>query len=161
MSLGNRIILTPDRGYPLEGVINTGETPSPGTIVQIDPTQATQGGRFVWKIYDRAADGDRPAGPFIVLREDIGQGKTMTDAYVAGTHCFGFVPLPGCQLNLLYKNESGTTDDVTAGVLFIVDDASGKVTLTTGSPQTEVAMALEAVVDPVADTLVHSIWTGH
>ena len=160
MAKGNRIIITPDRGYKVEGIIAAGETPSPGTILQIDPTVAVQGNRHTWKIYDRGADGDRPAGPYIVLCEDMLQGKTTSDAYAAGARAFGFVPLPGCELNLLFKNVSGTADDVVAGDMFIVDDGTGKVIVTTGSPESEPAMALEAVTDPTADTLVWSIW-GH
>jgi len=161
MASGNRIVVTPDRGYPVEGIVNTGETLYPGMIVQIDPTQSQVGGRWIMKIYNRDADGDRPAGPFIVVCEDLKQGKTTSDTYTAGERMQGFVPLPGCELNLLYKNVAGTADDVSLGNLFIVDDGTGKVIVTTGSPETEVAMALEAVTDPTADTLVHSIWSGY
>lgn len=163
MSLGNRIILTPDRGVPVEGFHTSGETFYPGMIAQIDPTVTSQGNKLAWKVYDRGADGDRPAGPHIVITEDLLQGKTISDAYdtTSGTRLFGFIPWAGCQLNLLFKNVSGTADDVAAGDLFIVDDGTGKVIVTTGSPECEVAMALEAVTDPTADTLVHSIWSGH
>ena len=158
MARGSRIILTPDRGFRVEGIIAAAQTPKPGQIVQIDPTVALQGGRQTWKLYDRAADGDRPAGPHIVLTEDMLQGKTTTDAYAAGDKAFGFIPLSGCELNLLFMNVAGTADDVLAGDLFIVDDTTGKVIVTTGSPQNEVAMALEALTDPTADTLLWSVW---
>lgn len=158
MSLGNRIVLTPVRGYPIEGVVNTGETFYPGMIVQLDPTQATIGNRYVHALYNRSADGDRTAGPAVIVREDLSQGKTMSDSYAAGEHFFGFIPLSGCELNLLYKNVTGTADDVLAGDVFIADDGTGKFIVTTGTPQDELAMALEAVTDPTADTLVHSIW---
>jgi len=143
-------------------------------IVQIDPTQPLQGGRQAWKIYSRDADGDRPKGPFIVLKEDIGQGKaaagvasSATDsaghAYdtSSGTRLFGFVPLPGCELNLMIKNVAGTADDIAAGDLLIPDSGTGKMIVTTGSPETEPAMALEAVTDPTEDKLVWCIWTGY
>lgn len=161
MSRRNKIILTPDRGIPVQGIINAGETPYPGTVYQIDPTQSTRGGRHIWKVFTRGADGDRPAGPHIVLTEDRNQGKTISDAYAAGEWAFGFIPFAGCELNLLFKNVSGTADDVVAGDLFIVDTTTGKMIVTTGTPECEVAMALEAVTDPTADTLVWSIWTGH
>lgn len=160
MSKGNRIVLTPDRGYPVEGIINAAETPKPGTCYQIDPTQAVQGNRNVWKVYTTGTDGARPKGPMIILTEDILQGKTMTDAYAAGDRAFGFVPLPGCELNLLHLNVAGTADDVAAGDKLIVDDTTGKWFTTTGSPQTEPAMAMEAVVDPTADSLMWCIWSG-
>ena len=170
---GNRIVVTPDRGYDVEGYLASGETVYPGMIVQIDPTQSLVGGRHAWKIYSRDADGDRPKGPFIVLKEDIGQGKaaagvassnsnSLGDAYAtsSGTRLFGFIPLPGCELNLIFKNVSGTADDVTAGDLMIVDTGTGKVIVTTGSPETEPAMALEAITDPTEDKLLWCVWTG-
>lgn len=160
MSRRNKICLTPDRAIQVEGIINAAETPKPGTIVQIDPTQSMQQGRWVWKIFSRDADGDRPAGPLIVLTEDFGQGRTVDDAYAAGERAFGIIPLPGCELNVLYKNVSGTGDDVVAGNLLIVDTGTGKVIVTTGSPETEPFMALEALTDPTADALLHAIATG-
>ena len=161
MANGSRIIQTQSRGFPVEGIVNAGETLYPGMIVQIDPTQSAQGETFIMKIYNRDADGDRPAGPHIVVCEDIHQGLTTADSYAAGARFPGFVPLAGCRLNLLFKNVSGTADDVVAGDLFIVDDATGKMIVTTGTVEAEVAMALEAVTDPTADTLVDSIWSGH
>lgn len=161
MSVGNRIILTRDRGYPVEGIINAGETPKPGQIVQMDPTQARVGGRWVLKLFSRDADGDRPKGPFIVLTEDMLQGKTMSDAYAAGDRAFGFVPFAGCELNLLHFNVAGTADDVVAGDLLTVDSGTGKLQVTSSTPETEVAMALEADTDPTADHLLHCVWTGH
>ncbi len=162
MARGNEIVVSSCvYGHRVEGIIAAGETPKPGQIVQMDPTVALVGGRHTWKIYDRDADGDRPKGPFIVLTHDQLQGKTISDAYAAGDRAFGYVPLPGDELNLLFKNVSGTADDVAAGDLFIVDDGTGKVIVTTGSPETEVAMALEAITDPTADTLVWCVWTGY
>lgn len=171
---GNRIILTPDRGYPVEGYLASGETLYPGMVVQADPTQALVGGRQAWKIYSRDADGDQPKGPFIVITEDLLQGKAAAgvassasnsagDAYAttSGTRLFGFVPNPGCELNLMFKNVSGTGDDVVAGDLLIVDTGTGKVIVTTGSPETEVAMANEAITDPTEDKLLWCFWTGH
>lgn len=165
MAKGNKILINGEgaHGRFVEGVINTGETPKPGQVVQIDPTQAQTGGRFVMKLYDRGFDGERPAGPFLVLLEDVLRGLTADDAYAAGDRCFAYAPLPGDELNLLYKNETGTADDVVAGDVFVVDDGTGKMTLTgtVGTTETEVAMALEALTDPTADTLVWSVWSGH
>ena len=157
---GNRIILTPCFADPVEGYLASGETIYPGMIVQVDPTQSRVGGKWAWKIYDRGADGDHPAGPHIVVTEDLLQGKTIDDAYGtgSGTRLFGAIPRAGCELNLLFKNVSGTGDDVAAGDLFIVDDGTGKVIVTTGSPEEEVAMALDSITDPTADTLIWAMW---
>lgn len=162
MSVGNRVVLTPDRGFPVEGYLASGETVYPGMCVQIDPTQSTIGNRFAWKIYDRDADGNNPAGPHIILTEDLLQGKTMSDAYAttSGTRLFGFIPQAGCELNLLLKDISGTGDDHTKGEILMVDDGTGKFIATTGSPEREPALLLETVTDPVADTMAHCVWAG-
>lgn len=160
MALGNEIVLTIDpRGRFMEGIIDTAE--KPGTIVQIDFTQAKVGNRFHWVAYNRDADGDRPAGPFIVLLPDHLQGKTSADAYAAGDRAFGYVPLPGDELNLLIANLAGTADDHAAGEQLMVDDGTGKLVATTGTPETEVATLAENITDPVADTLAHCFWTGY
>lgn len=162
MARGNEIIVTADpKGNFLEGIVNTAETPKPGTIMQIDPTQSRQGGRHVWKAYSRDADGDRPRGPYAVLLPDHLQGKGPTDAYAAGDRCFMYAPLPGDELNLLFHNVSGTADDVALGDILIVDSGTGKVHTTTGSPETEVAVALEAITDPTADQLLWAMWSGY
>lgn len=161
MARGNRILITPDRAFCVEGIIAAGETPKPGTVVQIQAATALQGGRHTWEIYNADADGGRPKGPYIILREDILQGKTTSDAYAAGERCFGFIPLPGCEFNGLLLNLAGTADDHPLGEILIVDDTTGKFIVTTGSPETEPAILLEAVTDPTADTLAWMQWTGY
>lgn len=159
---GNRIVLTPDRGFFVEGIVNTGETFYPGMAVQMDPSQDRQGGRFVWKLYDSDGDGDRPKGPYIIITEDIKQGKTTSDSFAAGERVPGFIPLPGCEINLLLKNETGTADDHAAGEMIVPDDTSGKwVVSPGGAEETEPAMVLDPVTDPTADTLTWCVWTGY
>lgn len=162
MSRGNTIVLTADpKGNFLEGVIAAGETPKPGTIMQIDPTVALKGGRHTWKIYNRDADGNRPVGPLAILREDKYQGRVMTDAYAAGDRCFLYCPIAGDELNVLKLDVAGTGDDFALGDLLIVDDGTGKVLLTTGSPESEPFVCLETVIDPTADQLVWVMYTGY
>lgn len=167
MAKGNEIVLSvPPKGVFTEGFINTGETPKPGTIMQKDPTQTVVGGRFVFKAYNRDADGDHPAGAFWVLLPDHLQGKTATDAYAAGDRCFLYAPLPGEELNLLIEDVTagtgtGATADHAAGEILMVNDGSGKLIATTGSPETEVAMLLEALADLTSDTLGWCEWSGH
>lgn len=162
MSRLNKILLnTEPKGRFIEGIVASGQTPKPGQVVQIDPSQALVGGLFTLKLYDADADGGRPKGPFIVLLEDSLQGKTVSDAYAAGDRCQGYVPLPGDELNLLLGDVAGTADDHAAGEILIVDDTTGKLVATTGSPETEVAMLLEAVTDPTSDTLAWCVWTGY
>jgi len=162
----NQIIVTgAPKGTTDEGIVAAGETFAPGMIVQKDPTVALVGGKHTYKLYDRANDGDRPAGAYWVVTELLltEQGKAITDldtfdTYAAGDRVSVYAPLPGEQVNLLFKNVAGTADDVLAGDLLIADDGTSKVIVTTGSPQTEVAMSLEALTDPAADSLIWCEW---
>lgn len=162
MARGNRIIVSADpKGTFMEGIVAAGETPLPGMILQRDPTVALQGGRQTFKIYDRGADGDQPLGAFWVVTEDRLQGKTTADAYAAGSRIFVYSPIAGEELNLLLLNITGTGDDHTAGEILMVDDGTGKLIATTGTPETEVAVLLETVTDPATDTLAWCEWSGH
>lgn len=160
MARGNEIIVSAQpNGKFMEGIIVSAE--KPGTIMQVDPTVALVGGRHTYKVYDRGADGDRPAGAYWVLLPDHLQGRTATDAYVAGERGFLYSPQAGDELNLLYKNVTGTADDVALGDIMEVDDGTGKLIVTTGTPETEVAVALEAITDPTADRLLWVQWSGY
>lgn len=163
MARGNCIIIngTEPKGRFMEGYIAAGETPKPGMILQIQSATALKSGRHTFEIYNADQDGGRPKGPFYVLCEDAYQGKTVDDAYAAGDRAFLYTPLPGDELNLLLLNIAGTADDHTKGEMLIVDDTTGKMIATTGSPETEVAQLLETVTDPVADTLAWCLWTGY
>ncbi len=164
MSRRNKIVLEPDpRGKRIEGFVATGETFYPGMCVQMDPTVTLKGGRHTCKIFNRDADGNNPAGPHIIVVENYLLGKTISDSYAAGERFFGYVPLPGDELNLLLLNIGGTTDDHTAGEILIVDDGTGKFIATTGGSEVldrEPAMLLETVTDPTVDTLAWCVWAG-
>lgn len=163
-STANTILVRPTDEYAgkrITVIIAASETPKPGTILQIDPTATRVGNQPIAKIYNRDADGNRPAGPHIVLLEDRQRGRTPDDAYAAGEMAPAYVPLPGDELNLLFGNASGTGDDVAAGDLAIVNDGDGKLIVTTGSPECEVAMFMEAYTDPSADRHLWCVWSGH
>lgn len=159
MARGNGIIVTAEpRGSFQEGYVASGQTPKPGTVMQVDPTVALKGGRFTYKVYDRAADGDRPLGTHWILLHDYLQGKTVSDAYAAGDRCFLYAPQRGDELNVLLADVSGTADAHAAGEELMVDDGTGKLVATTGTPQENVAVLLEAVAAPTADTLGWVQW---
>jgi hypothetical protein len=162
MARGNRIVVTAEpKGQFVQGYIATGITPKPGTILQWQAATALKGGRKTFELYNADADGGRPKGPFIVLLEDYLQGKAATEAYAAGDFAFGYVPIQGDELNLLIANIAGTADDHTKGEMLIVDDTTGLLIATTGSPETEVAQLEETITDPTADTLAHCTWTQY
>lgn len=125
----------------------------PGTIVQIQAgTAIDDTGRHKWQVYDQAADGGN-AGWAVLLADKL-QGKTTSDAYADGDRCRVYIPSPGDELNVLKLDVAGTADDFAVGDLLIIDDGTGKVILTTGSPEQEPFTCLEAIVDPTADQLV-------
>jgi hypothetical protein len=162
MAQGNKIVVSADpRGRFVEGIVKTGETHYPGMVVQIDASVTLVSNKHTWKLYDRAADGDRPAGPYIVIIENYLIGKLTTDSYAAGERVFGYIPAAGDELNLLLADIAGTGDDHTKGEILMVDDGTGKWIATTGSPQTNPAVLLETVTDPTSTTLAWCIWSGY
>lgn len=162
MAKGNEIIVSADpRGHFSEGTIAAGETPKPGTILQRQTSVALKSGRWTYEIYNADADGGRPKGAIWLLLPNHLEGKLATDAYAAGERCFLYCPLPGDQLNLLVLNLAGTADDHAIGEMLIIDDTTGKMIATTGTPETEVAQLLETITDPTADTLAWCEWTGY
>lgn len=162
MARGNCIVVSADPPETFtEGIIAVGQTPKPGTVMQKDPTVALKGGRHTYKIYDRDADGDRPSGAIYILLNDFLMGLPVTQAYAAGDRCFLHVPRAGDEFNMLLGDVAGTADDHALGELLIADDGTGKLVATTGTPETESFQLLEAVVDPVADTLAWVVYSGY
>lgn len=161
MARGHEIVVSANpMGHFTEGFIAAGETPKPGQILQIQAATALKSGRHTFEIYNVAADGSRPSGAFYVLLPDRLQGKLATDAYAAGDRCFLYNPLPGDELNLLWADVAGTAT-ISKGTVGIVDDGTGKIVATTGSPETEVCMLLEDITGQTADQLAWSSWTGY
>lgn len=168
---GNTIIVTTGRtpsGVFREGIVKTGQTFYPGMIVQEDRSVAEVEGCATYKIYDADADGGRPKGALFVVTEtlQIEQGRGLdptntANAIAAGEHFMAYCPRAGEQLNVIYMNVSGTADDVAAGDVLIPDDGTGKVLVTTGTPETEPFKAMEALVDPTADALLWVEYTGY
>jgi hypothetical protein len=163
---GNEIVVSANpRGMFMEMYVKTGETHYPGVIVQIDPTVALNGGRHTCKLYAETADGDQPLGAFWVctglLHQMTGQPVSSTTGIAAGDRETYYSPMAGEELNLLISNLSGTGDDHSAGDKLMVDTGTGELIATTGTPETEVAVLLESITDPTADTLAWCQWSGH
>ena len=160
MAKGNSIIVTCDpNGRPMEGYVTTAE--KPGTVLQINAAVALKGGRHTYVVYNRDADADRPVGALWILLEDRLQGRLATTAYVAGERCFLWSPAAGEEFNMLVANLAGTADDHALGEILMIDDGTGLLIATTGSPETESFVLLEAITDPTADTLAWVQYTGY
>jgi len=161
MALGNNIIISSDpKGVFLEGIISG--TPKPGTVMQVKAATEKTSGRFTWEVYNPDADGNQRL--IAVLLPDSLRGVAATTAYTTGTRCFLYCPAAGEELNMLVKSISGTSDSWAIGDLLIVDDGTGKLIATTGSPESEPFIMLETVAeltDTGADTLRHCMYTGH
>lgn len=148
----NTIVVSGDpKGHFIEGTLAAAITPKPGTLLKL-------GSDGLYTIWSGAADGERDE--MIILCEDWGQGKLPTDAYAASDHFFGYIPVPGDELQILIHNATGTADDVAVGDKLIHVSTLGTFIVTTGSPESEPFKALESITDPVADQLLLVRCTG-
>ena len=153
------IVVSPHpKGRFLDGIISG--TPKPGTVMQIKAATEPVAGQYTFEVYDQAADGNRPQGPIFVLREDELQGITVDTAYADGATGLLYCPLPGDELLMLFANVAGTGDDHAIGEKLIIDDGTGKLIATTGTPECEPFMCAETVTDPTADFLAHVFYSG-
>lgn len=177
MSIGNRILMTPDPKGRFEEIIISG-TPKPGTFMNIKGSVSPIGGnpsgagRFTYEpagttaasgSKGMSADGDRIAvGILLAPGESAASPGTgiATTAYADGDRGMIYWPQNGDLMNVLYQNQSGTGDDVTIGDKGIIDDGTGKVLVSTGSPESEPIEFREALTDPTADALLLAVWTG-
>lgn len=161
MARGKEIIVSANpRGRFLEGQLATGITPKPGTILQIKAQAIDANGRFTFELYNRSADGDRPIGPLCILLDNYLEGDVETTAFADSAAVRCYVPIPGEEFNLLVADVAGTADDHAIGEQMMVDDGTGKLIATTGSPQSQPFMLLETLTDPTADQLAHVIFGG-
>ncbi len=154
---GAKIVISAQQnGKFQEGYIEG--TPKPGVCLEVK-TFFYQEGKHLYRVFQPGADGDRR--PVIVLLEDDLQGKTIDDAYATLTRCFVYYPQMGDELNMLFQNQSGTTDDHAAGEVLMIDNSTGLLIATTGTPESEPFINMVAVTDPAADFLNPCLYTGH
>lgn len=113
---GSCILLTVDpKGRRIEGIAGT-TTIKPGMAIMIAPGIPLQNGRPTYVPYgyvtspttgNAAAAGDPRLK--CIATEDFEQGFNYATAYALGTRLFGYCPLPGDELNLLFAGETGTS----------------------------------------------------
>lgn len=158
MARGNGIVVNAEpNGRFIEGILSGAL--KPGTIVQIDPSVALNNGRHTFKAYDRAASGDRPLGPLMVLMDQYLLGVAPTVAYTSGDRCQVYVPKAGDELNLLMKF-GDVSDTHTKGEALEVEDATGKVIALASTPQSTPFVLLETIT-LTADALVWAQYSGY
>jgi hypothetical protein len=147
----NEIVLaSPPKGVFLEGII--GDTSKPGTVMQVSANVAPVSGRHTWVAYNPSADGDPRV--IAVLIEDHLQGKNVSDAYVNGTRCFLYVPLPGEEVNVLTAGQAGTgsANEFDIGDRFVTQHGTGKQILQSVSANAAHFLCLEEITQVPVDT---------
>lgn len=165
MSKGNRIVVTAEpQGIWKRGIVSG--TPKPGTFMQmVSGIAPNDNGQHTWEVYNTAGSGVPRV--VAILEEDRGQGKLMTDAYVTGTECRVYLPVPGEELNVLITDITGTgaTSDYVVGDLLEVIDALGTfrdvAVAGTGYLRSAPFQVLENYSDMVGDTHLHAMFTGY
>lgn len=146
-------IVLKGKGHFIEGLLDGSSAPLPGQIVRIT-NAALVGDLYTYALWTGSIDGER--SEIVVVIEDHLQGKTTSDAYAVSTRFLGYIPAPGDELNVLVAD---TEDAVAIGDKLIVDNGTGKCLETTGTPESEPFVALEAPGTLSDDTLVHVRYT--
>lgn len=158
MAQGKNIIVSGEpKGKTINAIISG--TPKPGTCMTVLAATEPVGGLFTYEVYNRAADGNR--APVGVLLEDVNQGYDETQAFVTGTIGQIYFPTMGEILNMLVANIAGTGDSFAIGDYMIIDDGTGKLIATAGSPESEPFVIMETSAAITADTLLECMYTGH
>ncbi len=157
MASGNEIIVSANpRGVFLEGWISGAL--KPGQCMQVKAGVAAVGGNFTYEKAAPSADGEQME--VIVLLPDRLQGKLETEAYVDGDRCFMYCPAMGELLNMRVLDIAGTGDDHAIGDKFMIDNTTGLLIVTTGTPESEPFKCMEVATDPTADALLLCMYTG-
>lgn len=161
----NSVVVTSLYGRKGEGIISG--TPKPGIVVSIKASTEPVNGRYTWEAYNPGA-GDGTPGLIAILDVDDEQGKTREDAYVSGTRCKLFFPVPGDELQLRKADISGTgsaTEDLNIGEKLLVVSGTGYISPVAvgiiASPVSYPFQSLETVTDQPAETFVRVIFTGY
>lgn len=176
MAYGNgAVIITPEPGGVFkEGLISG--TPKPGIVVEIksissgivtyEPAGTTAANST---FSGMAADGNRI--PIAILLSSFdheaalnGGGKNdATVAYADGESCAVYYPQMGEEFNMYLQDITGTGSDqdfVIGLSKLMVDDGTGKLCMSSGTPESEPFIAMETKADLAADYLCRVMYTG-
>jgi hypothetical protein len=126
--MANTIVLK-GKGHYIEG--EAAEAVTPGMPVQLLSDNT-------WGMWDGAAAGEHDLVAIAV--EDALQGKTITDAYADGDRMQIYIPVSGDVVNVRLK----ASENVSIGEKLIREDNTGLYIATTGTPEVEDFVALEA-----------------
>ncbi len=127
----HNVIVVKGNGHFIEPTMDSGSTPKPGQCISIKSNG-------LYEPWNGAADGEQDE--VIVLTENEGLGGLITDAYPASSRVRAYIPQRGDELQVLVA--SG--ENVVIGDKLIIDDATGKMLKTTGTPEMEPFKVLES-----------------
>lgn len=162
MAKGNAIVLSSPFGRKVEGTV-FGSGVLPGMIMQIKAGESEDGtGRLTYEVATPGGDGQRPLGPLYVADLDFLTGGTQDTPYIDGSRITMLCPHHGDELNVRVSAAgTGTGDGYAVGQPFIIDNGTGNLIATTGTPDAEPFMAIEDIDDVVAGgTLVACVYAG-
>lgn len=173
MAKGNGILVTAEPKGVFKEVLISG-TPKPGTVMECKSMDSE--GIETWEAAGTtaanstysgmAADGNRLPIAVLLCSADHSScppGQDATTAYADGDRGAVYFPLPGEELNCILKDETGTGADqdfVRGLTKLIVDDGTGKLLASSGSPEAEPFICLETKTDLAADYLSWVRFTG-
>lgn len=160
MARGNEIIVTSNpRGVITEGFVKSGQTFYPGMAVVLDPSVALRSGNHTFKY--AAPTAGQFLGPIgIVMNLQTLIGRTNDKSIAAGEKCQVYFPLLGEQVNILVKDDSGSSTEDHALGQPMIPDSTGKF-VDVGAGANGSFTLLEAITNQTEDLLTWAIYTGH
>ena len=156
----NTIVLTPAPvGRFLEGHLNAASGLKPGHCMIMDADEDFIGGKPVVKAFD-GTNGNRAIIQILLENEMV--GKTPEQAIADGQKVRMYCPINGDELLVRVSAAgTGTGDSLAVGDVLILAQG-GTFIKTTGTPQAEPFVVMEAVDDVTAEgDLVHVMYTNY
>lgn len=153
------VVTAAPAGRFLEGTIVG--TAKPGQVMEPVPGSVMDArGRHSWRVYQPGTDGEKAL--VAVLREAQLLGKTKNDAYADGDAIWLYCPIPGDDVQILMKNEAGTStvDTARVGGYITLDSGTGKGVPAAGTEAMIPFQAQEDLSGIAADTHVLCWYTG-
>jgi len=158
-SHGTIVLSGSPAGRFLEGHLNVTAGLKPGHCVQMDVSEDFIGGRPQVEAFG-GTSGHRALIQILIESELI--GKTAEDTISDGQKVRMYCPIPGDELLVRVSAAgTGTGDSLAVGAKLILAQG-GTFIATTGEPQAEPFVVMEAVDDvTAAGDLVHVMFTGY
>lgn len=151
----NVIVVSGDpKGHFIEGTLGSGVAPKPGTCLQVKDGATLVQGRPQYELWNGKPE-------VIIVRENDLMGQGVDTAYPTAGHFFGYIPMPGDEVQVRMKDISGTADNFTAGESVAIEATSGKGIAGVGTANFQtVFTSLENVTGVAAEGLLLCRFNG-